>query len=186
MYLLRRILFLSAALAFSACSAAGGGNATPAGISAQSAAPDLTSHFVFHPLAIHPNAGTPAVLMNFVADGPNQGGVPCINCVNGASTGDNVGMTGPSSYVPTNFVWQYAISFTDISYKGKCKVTWTIAAGKKTIDTFGATLTLQSAGGFVLYAVARNRPKYSGPAVLTGKYVCGKNSGSAQAPLQFE
>ena len=74
--------------------------------------------------------------MNFVADGPNQGGVPCIDCVNGASSSDNVGMTGPSSYVRTNFVWQYAISFTDISYKGKCKVTWTIAAGKKTIDTF--------------------------------------------------
>ena len=97
MYLLRRVLFLSAALRFGLF-AGGGGSATPSGISAQSAAPDLTSHFVFHPLAIHPNAGTPPVLMNFVADGPNQGGVPCIDCVNGASSGDNVGMTGPSSY----------------------------------------------------------------------------------------
>ncbi len=124
--------------------------------------------------------------MNFVADGPNQAGVPCIDCVNGASNSDNVGMTGPSSYVRTNFVWQYAISFTDISYKGKCNVAWTIVAGKKTIDSFGATFNLPSPGGFVLYAVARNRPKYSGPAVLTGKYTCGKNTGSGKAPLQFE
>lgn len=180
----RRILFVVAALGLAACSG-GGGAATPAA-SVQAAATASTGYLVFRPLAIHPDAGAPAVLMNYVADGPNQSGVPCIDCVNGASTGNNVGMTGPYSYIPTNFVWQYEISFTDLSFKGKCKITWTIVGGKKTIDSFGDSFTLKSAGGFVLYGLARNRPKYSGPATLTGKYVCGSNSGSAQAPLQFQ
>jgi hypothetical protein len=124
--------------------------------------------------------------MNFVSNGPDQGGVPCINCVYGASSSDNVGLTGPSSYVLSNTYWQYAISFTDVSYKGKCKVSWTITSGKKTVDSFSASFNLTSSGGFVLYAMARSRPNYSGPAMLTGKYACGKNSGSTQEPLYFE
>lgn len=124
--------------------------------------------------------------MNFIANGPNQGGVPCINCVNGASSGDNVGMTGPSSYVLSNTYWQYDISFTDLSYKGKCKVAFAITSGKKTIDSFSASFTLTSAGGFVIYAIARSRPNYSGSATVTGSYTCGKNTGSTAEPLYFE
>ena len=98
----------------------------------------------------------------------------------------HIGLTGPSSYVRTGATWQYALSFTDLSYKGKCTLAWEIKAGKKTVDSFSASFKLTSDGGFVLYAVDRARPKYSGPATLTGKYTCGKNSQSAQAPLYFQ
>jgi hypothetical protein len=125
-------------------------------------------------------------LINFVSDGPAQGGVPCINCVNGASSSDNIGLTGPSSYVPTGATWQYSLSFTDISYKGKCKLAWAITSGKKVIDSFSATLNLTSSGGFVLYALNRARPNYSGSATLAGKITCGSTSQMVQAPLEFQ
>lgn len=123
--------------------------------------------------------------MNFVSNGPAQGGVPCIACVNGAQTNDNIGLTGPSSYVPKGATWEYSVSFTDISYKGKCKLAWSITSGKKIIDSFSATIKLTSAGGFVLYALNRARPSYSGLAQLTGKVTCG-SSQILQAPLEFQ
>ena len=129
----RGILYLFA-LALAACSSGAGSTISPPATgfdstrSSQSSlddvldsAPEVTGgHAVFHPLSIHPNAKGPAILINFVANGPNQGGVPCIACVAGASSSDTVGLTGPSSYVPNGAVWQYELSYTDISYKGKC------------------------------------------------------------------
>jgi hypothetical protein len=195
----RGILYLFA-LALAACSSGAGSTISPpatgfdATRSSQSSlddvldsAPEVTGgHAVFHPLSIHPNAKGPAILINFVANGPNQGGVPCIACVAGASSSDTVGLTGPSSYVPNGAVWQYELSYTDISYKGKCKLAWAITSGKKTIDSFSATLSLTSAGGFVLYALARNRPKYSGMATVTGKVTCGTAHPSLQVPIEFQ
>jgi hypothetical protein len=182
----RRGLVLSFALVIAACSS-GGSATTPAMTGNQITPAVVGGRLVFQKLSVQPDAGAPPLMMNFVANGPAQGGVPCINCVNGASTSDNVGMTGPSSYVLSNTYWQYAISFTDVSYKGKCKVSWTIvSSGKKTIDSFSASFNLTSAGGFVLYALNRSRPKYSGSATLTGKYACGKNTGSTQEPLYFQ
>jgi hypothetical protein len=195
----RRALFLSLVVALAACSAANEGGTTPSAglsqtLSTQSnvdavleSAPEVAGgREVTQKLSIRPNASSPAILINFVSDGPNQGGVPCINCVNGASSSDNIGMTGPSSYIPAGAAWQYTLSFTDVSYKGKCKLAWAITSGKKTIDSFAVTLNLTSSGGFVLYALARNRPKYSGAATLTGKVTCGKENQSVQAPLQFQ
>ena len=197
----RRGLVLSLVVALAACSGAGGGGATPSTGSSQTlstqstlaavldSAPEVTGgREVFRKLAIHPNAKLPAILINFIANGPNQAGVPCINCVSGASTGDNIGMTGPSSYVLSNFTWQYELSFTDLTYTGKCKLAWAITSGKKTIDSFSATLHLGSSvpGGFVLFAISRSRPNYSGPATLTGRVTCGKDNPSLQVPLQFE
>ena len=184
---LRRVTLLSLALALAACGSAAQ-TSTP-GVNAQVAAAQSAGNgqLVFKKMDIKPDAGAPPLIMNFIANGPNQGGVPCINCVNGASSADNVGLTGPSSYVVSNFTWQYEISFTDLSYKGKCKVSWMIVApNKKTVDSFSASFTLTSAGGFVLYAVPRSRPSYSGAATVTGKYVCGKSSASSQEPIYFE
>lgn len=193
-----RVLMLSAAAALAACSSSpNAGSVPPAAVqrasstasldAVLSAAPEANGGtLIFHKVSMHPSANTPAFLINFVTDGPNQGGVPCIGCVGGASTKYNVGMTGPSSYVLSNFVWQYELSFTDISYKGSCKLAWAITNGKNTIDSFSKTLKLTSAGGFVLYGVARSRPKYSGPATLTGKVTCGNGSQSLKVPLQFE
>ncbi len=195
----RYFLILSLAAMLGACSTVSGGGATPAAAADRGPSAGATvdavldsapeaggGHFVFQKTSMRPDANAPAFLINFVTDGPNQGGVPCINCVNGASSSDNVGLTGPSSYVLSNFVWQYEISFTDISYKGNCKLAWAITAGKRTVDSFSHTLNIPSAGGFVLYAIARNRPKYSGAATLTGKVTCGKTSQSLHVPLQFQ
>jgi hypothetical protein len=184
----RRGLVSLLALGLAACAGAGQTGTTPFGSAAQTVHSESTTGgvLVFQRASIRPDAGAPALMMNFVANGPNQGGVPCINCVYGASSSDNVGLTGPSSYVLSNTYWQYSISFTDVSYKGKCKVSWTIKSGKKTVDSFSASFNLTSSGGFVLYAMARSRPNYSGPATLTGTYACGKNSGSTQEPLYFE
>jgi hypothetical protein len=197
---IKRGLFTLLVVALTACSNGVAGYTTPAAASA--AAPEAASidqildsapevsggHEVFRPLAMHPNANTPAILINFVSDGPAQNGVPCIGCVYGVSTGDDVGLTGPSSYVPTGATWQYSISFTDIHYKGKCKLAWAITTSKKTLDSFSASLNLPASveGGFVLYAQNRSRPKYSGPATLTGKATCGSEHPSLKAPLQFE
>lgn len=192
----RRLLFALPFIALVSCS---GGTLAPSAAGVQPAAnvsslsavldsaPQVTGgREIFRKLSIRPDAGSPAILINYLSDGPNQAGVPCIDCVSGASTSDNVGMTGPSSYVLSNFTWQYELSFTDISYKGKCKLSWAIMAGKQKIDSFSATLNLPSAGGYVLYGVARSRPKYSGAATLTGKVTCGKSAPSLQVPLQFE
>jgi hypothetical protein len=190
----RRPLLLSLVALLVACSGTTG-STTPiaAGVSgdgvnaALDSAPEVAAgHAIVRKLSIHPNAKLPAILMNFVSNGPDQGGVPCIACVNGAQSKDNIGLTGPSSYVPTGATWQYALSFTDLTFKGKCKLAWAITSGKKVIDSFSATLNLTSSGGFVLYALNRGRPAYSGPAVLTGKVTCGTSSQSTQAPLESQ
>src|SRR5579863_6639235 len=183
----RSILFVSIALALAACSASTQGGATPSTGSPQTlSAPANGGYEVFRPLVMHARAGARAFLMNFVANGPAQGGVPCIGCVAGASSSDTIGMTGPSSYVRSKATWQYAISYTDISFVGNCKLTYDIASGKIAIDKFSKTIHLSSAGGFVLYAFDRPRPKFSGSATLTGTVTCGKDTQSAQAPLEFE
>ncbi len=180
-----RGLLVAAGLILAGCAGAAGGSATPA-TTLNASSDATTGHLTFQRLAIHPDAGAPATLMNFISNGPAQGGVPCIACVNGASSSDTVGLTGPSSYVYAGQVWQYTISFTDLSFKGKCKIAFTIASGKKTIDSFTSSVNLTSAGGFVIWGIDRNRPKYSGSATVTGKYTCGKESGSQSAPIEFQ
>lgn len=193
----RGFLVLSLVLGLAACG--GGAQApTPSAGAAEAAAPESIDAIldsapevsggreVFQKMSIHPNAGAPALLMNFVSNGPAQSGVPCIACVSGAQSSDNIGLTGPSSYVPSGAEWQYAISYTDVSYKGQCKVSWAIKGGKKTLDSFSASFALTSAGGFVVYALNRPRPKYTGAATVTGKYACGKYSASTSAPLYFQ
>ncbi len=196
---IKGVLFVLLAVSTAACSNGAGSFSTPMGAPSGPAAdarsvdqildtaPDVSGgREFFSKRAMHPDAGAPAILINFVSDGPAQGGVPCISCVEGVSSNDNVGLTGPSSYIPSGAVWQYSISFTDIHYKGKCKVAWAITSGKKTIDSFSASFNLTSEGGFALYALNRNRPKYSGGATLTGKVTCGSSKPSLKAPLWFQ
>jgi hypothetical protein len=196
----RRCLLLSLVAALAACSGTGGAGTSPAvpeaapavnaaqvAAAALDSAPEVSGgREITGRLPFVPNAKSSPVLINFVSDGPAQGGVPCINCVNGASSSDNIGLTGPSSYIPTGATWQYSLSFTDISYKGKCKLAWAITSGKKVIDSFSATFNLTSSGGFVLYALNRARPNYSGSATLAGKVTCGKTTQMVQAPLEFQ
>jgi hypothetical protein len=205
----RRGLLLSIVVALTACSGTGSGtspalseagpaaNAPRVAVGQTSAdqiaaaaldsAPEVSGgREITRGLSFSPNAKSSPILINFVSDGPAQGGVPCINCVDDASSSDNIGLTGPSSYIPTGATWQYSLSFTDISYKGKCKLAWAITSGKKVVDSFSATLNLTSSGGFVLYALNRGRPKYSGAATLTGKATCGSTAQTLKAPLEFQ
>jgi len=206
----RRSLLLSIVVALAACSGTGNTGTSPGlseagpAVNAAHAALSQTSsdelvlavldsapevsggREITRRLSFSPNAKSSPVLINFVSDGPAQGGVPCINCVNGASSSDNIGLTGPSSYIPTGDTWQYSLSFTDISYKGKCKLAWAITSGKKVVDSFSATLNLTSSGGFVLYALNRARPQYSGSATLTGKITCASTTQMVKAPLEFQ
>jgi hypothetical protein len=206
----RRCLLLSIVAALAACSGTGSTGTSPAlsengpaidavraglsqtpsaqiALAALDSAPEVSGgREVTRKLSFSPNAKSTPVLINFVSDGPAQGGVPCIDCVSGASSSDNIGLTGPSSYIPTGATWQYSLSFTDISYKGKCKLAWAITSGKKVVDSFSATLNLTSSGGFVLYALNRSRPKYSGSATLTGKITCASTAQMVQSPLEFQ
>lgn len=174
------------ALGLAACSTGVGGTSTPPG--AQDAASvDGGGRVIFRKLDVRPDAKSPGILMNFVSDGPPEGGVPCIGCVYGATSADNIGLPGPYSDIPSNTsYWQYDIAFSDITFTGKCTLNWTIAAGKKTLTHYATTLNITSDGGFVLYGENLSRPKYSGAATYTGKAVCGKNSGSLQVPVYFQ
>ena len=162
---------------------------TRTALAALDSAPILINpgHEVIRRLSIHPNAKSMPFLINFVSGGEAQGGVPCVSCVSGAQTKDNVGLTGPDSYIPAGATWQYTLSFTDITFKGTCKLAWAIAAGKKVIDQFAVTVKIPQAGGFALYGVNRGRPSYSGSAVLTGKVTCGSGAPqTTQTALLFE
>jgi hypothetical protein len=194
------------ALLFSACSEGTGSPSAPSALSATVGSDDVAlstrtalaaldsapilinpGREVIRRLPIHPNAKSTPFLIDFVSAGEAQGGVPCFGCVSGAQTKDNVGLTGPDSYIPTGAEWQYTLSFTDITFKGTCKLAWAIAAGKKVIDQFAISLKITEAGGFALYGVNRARPSYSGSAVLTGKVTCGKGAPqTTQTALLFE
>lgn len=199
MLLFRRSILLFGVVALAACGGLNGASTTPAAGAAQASqsqpsidaildsAPEVPgARFVSHSIAL-PAARRhlPGFLINFVANGPSQGGVPCAGCVNGASTGDTLGLTGPSSYVLKNTYWTYTLSFSDLTFVGKCKLAWGITAGKTVIDKFSTSYNITTAGGWYFFYFSRPRPKYSGPAVLTGKVTCGKSAQSLQAPLQF-
>ena len=205
-----RAFVISVALLVSACSGVSGGATTPAApaqgdaasalagqmaesartaVAALASAPDagVPARALFKPVAMHPDGSSPSWLMNFVASGPDQGGVPCFDCVKGAQTANNVGLTGLQNYVPKGASWQYIIAFTNIALTGKCTLAWAIASGKTVVDSFSLKITIPEAGGYELYAQNRLRPKFSGSAVLTGEVTCGKGpSQMAQAPMVFQ
>ena len=191
MRLFSRLAVLALPLvALSACfgsTASSGSSPVPISVSAPTdgtsfAAP---SRLLFHPLAFTPNT-TQAILLDFVATGPAQSGVPCVSCVQGVSGGDTIGLTGPSNFVLKHVAWQYSIAFTDVSYKGSCTLSWTVANGAKTVDAFSGTVKIQKAGGWYLYGTNRNPVTYSGPATLTGKVSCGSHKQSTTAPMAFQ
>jgi hypothetical protein len=128
----------------------------------------------------------PAFLVNFVASGPYQTGVPCYKCVKGAQTTFNIGLSAPYNYVTSGSTWQYVTSFTTVSFAGSCKVAWTITAGQKVIDSFSTTATGVIAHGSYIYGLNRVRPAYSGAATLSSKVTCKAGSQTATAPMYFQ
>ena len=199
MLLFRRSLLFCGLVALAACGGINGASTAPSLPTAQTpatgstidaildSAPEVSgARFAMHKIVVAGKRKLPGFLINFVANGPSQGGVPCASCVNGASTTNNLGLTGPSSYVLKNFYWEYQISFSDLTYVGKCKLAWGITAGKTVLDKFSTTATIKSAGGWYIYFFSRPRVKYSGPALLIGKVTCGKSAQTLQAPLEFQ
>jgi hypothetical protein len=139
-------------------------------------------------LSMQPDAGGLQFITNFVAAGPAQGGVPCFNCVQGAQTTFNIGLTGPYHYVLTGKIWQYVLAFTDDNNTANCTLSWAITSGAKVIDSFSYVATgLQKNGGY-LYGFNRNPPSpaYRGPAVLSGKVACGTKSQTVKSTLFFQ
>jgi hypothetical protein len=130
------------------------------------------------------SAKGPKFLLNFVAAGAPLGNIPCFSCVNGTEAG-TLGIPVPDNDVPPDTSWDYFMSFTSVSYTGKCKLAWSITSGKKVIDKFSGPATLGSTGPY-FYGTSRNRPGYSGSAVLTGKVTCGGKSQTTTAPMTFQ
>lgn len=134
-----------------------------------------------------PNAAPVGYLTNFVAAGIAQSGVPCFDCVGGASTGFNVGLTAPYNYITTGETAQYSLSFTNITNTAFCKLSWAIAAGKTVLDAFSYTIKSPGTYSSYVYGFDRSRPSYSGPAILAGKVMCkGAGSQTAKLPLIFQ
>jgi hypothetical protein len=200
----RFLLCTSTALLVTACSTTSTGPSTSPVLSAQTtsevssrtiedaldSAPVVTGQgrMAIAPSRVRPDASkAPAFLISFVGAGEAQSGVPCIDCVSGAQTGDNVGLSGPGNYVPSAATWQYTLAYTNIKFKGKCTLAWAITNGADVVDKFSVSLKLTQTGGFVLYGLNRVRPKYSGPAELTGRVTCGSAPAqTAQAPMLFQ
>ena len=132
-----------------------------------------------------PAAGTPTFIINFIATGPNQSGVPCFNCVNGAS-GATIGLPYPDNVVPPNYYWQYNISWTNVSFNGTCKVTLDITAGGKTLDSASANVPGISSAGSYVWAFARLHPTYTGSATATGKIKCGSTTQKTSTTMLFD
>jgi len=134
---------------------------------------------------VRPAAGTPTFIINFIATGPNQSGVPCFNCVGGAS-GLTIGLPVPNNVVPANYYWQYNISWTNVSFKGTCKVTLEIVGGGKVLDNTSANVPGISSAGSYDWAFSRLHPTYTGSATATGKVKCGTATQKTSAMMLFE
>jgi hypothetical protein len=134
--------------------------------------------------AFRPNAKEPPFIINLVYAGAAISGLPCFGCVGGEP--DGLLLPGTNNLVPADSVWQYGLTFSDLTFTGNCKMSWSIAAGKKVLDSFSTKYTIKTAGGLYIFDFNRNRPKYSGSAVLAGKVTCGAGSQTTQAALYFE
>ena len=138
-----------------------------------------------HSQNVRPAVASPTFIINFIATGPNQSGVPCFNCVNGAS-GATIGLPYPDNVVPANYYWQYNISWTNVSFNGTCKVTLEITAGAKKLDSTSANVTGITSAGSYDWAFARLHPTYTGLATAEGKVKCGTTTQKTSTTMIFQ
>lgn len=137
--------------------------------------------------SVEPNAKAPAILMNFVATGFPYRGLPCFTCVKGVQTKDNIGLPGPYNDIPRGDHWMYTASYTDVSYKGNCKLAVAITNKSKTIDKFSTTAKNNKPTYYYMYWDTRKFPKYSGPATVTASLTCGSvGTQKTSASIFFE
>lgn len=142
----------------------------------------------FMRVPIIPDKAAPLVLASFVEVGPDQTGVPCFNCVSGAGTTFNIGLTGPYNYVTAGAggFWQYTMGFTTLKITGtSCNLAFSVAAGKTVLKSWSFTATgLVQFGGY-LYGF-NETVAHHGAAVFVGKVTCGTASSSVKTPLYFQ
>jgi hypothetical protein len=163
---------------------------TKTALAALDSAPDAgaPTRAIVHHIAttMRADAKEPAFLINFVYAGAPIPGLPCFGCVSNISSGDDIGLPGTNNLVPSKSYWQYGLTFSDLTFVGNCKLSWSIAAGTKVLDSFSVKAKVTGGGGFYLYDFNRKDPKYSGNAVLMGKVACGKGAQTAQTSLYYE
>jgi hypothetical protein len=157
-------------------------------LSAIDTAPIATSGVTVHafPVSVRPPTGaaTPTFFANFAASGIAVGGVPCFNCVSGVPSA--LGLPDPFNYVQSNTVMQYNVAWTNLTFSGTCTVSIVITSGKTVLDKASFKVPgISGAGGYDI-GLNRNRPTYSGAALLTGKVKCGAASSSVKANLIFQ
>jgi hypothetical protein len=120
-----------------------------------------------------PDTGALPYIIGFVTVGPDQTGVPCFNCVNGAQTTFNIGLTAPYNYIESGEAALFTIALTNISNTSNCTLSWAITSGAKTIDHFSYILKAPQKQSSYVVGFDRNRPSFTGQALLTGKLDCG-------------
>jgi hypothetical protein len=139
------------------------------------------------PLAGPAKATTPQTLLNFIATGYPEKGLPCFGCVKKVHTKADVGLPGPFNYVYHGDRSLYIVSFTDVSFKGNCKLAVAVTSKKTVIDKFGTTAKNNKPNYYYLYWNTRSFPSYSGLATMTASLSCPHNgTQKTSAPIFFE
>lgn len=139
------------------------------------------------PVPVRPDAAAPTVLANFVAAGPAQSGVPCFNCVSGAQTTFNIGLTGPYNYVtPAPTYWQYTLGFTTLKLTvTSCTLSFAITSGHTVVGSWSYVATgLVQYGGYI-YGF-NEKFTHHGAALLTAKITCGTAKSAVKTTLYFQ
>jgi len=136
---------------------------------------------------LRPKAAAPAIIMNFVATGYPYKGLPCFSCVANVGTKDNVGLPGPYNAVTHGDRWLYTVSYTDLGFKGNCKLAVAITAKNKVVDKFSTTAKKNKPNFYYLYWDSRKFPNYSGLATVTASLSCpGAGTKKTTAQMFFE
>lgn len=120
-----------------------------------------------------PDAGTPAVVGAYIVTALNITGTPCFNCVNGATAG-TFGTGDPLGYVNTNLTSLEVLQvYYDVSYTGSCTLAVALTQGTHTLASGAGSYSPTPGGVYDVYLKVTRGSTWHGPALMTGKIVCG-------------
>jgi hypothetical protein len=126
-------------------------------------------------------AAAPAFWTNFVTAGGNSQYAPTFS-----GNDDTLTLPIPENDKPSDYYYQYNITWTVVTQTGKCTAAYAITSGSRTIETQKKTgIDLSGAGGYDWAFVEKTLSKFTGAAVLTGTITCGTTSSAATAPMYF-
>jgi hypothetical protein len=138
--------------------------------------------FVPSPARVRPDASTaPPFWVNFATAGGNTAYAPAFN-----NSENTLTIPAPYNYKPSNYYYQYNISWTIVNQAGPCTAAYAIAAGGTTIETQKKTgITVSGAGSYDWAFQEQALPTYVGSAVLTGSVRCGTRTNAASTTMYF-